>query len=189
MKKKLNTIKNLLFSLFLFIITETRHVFTGATVITNGLLLTLRAQFWSAKSEAQNFVFGTKKRRKELSSISSCLAPFTKNSHTHSYTVQAPRSMFWIGAQGASKARAYQGGPGECSLGISLKSRASEITRKPVYSYQSWENVVIFFSDTILLVFRKCTFHKENRPLNTKISSTFVNAPQLLGPCCYCIGG
>ena len=63
-KKKLNTIKNLLFSLFLFIITETRHVFTGATVITNGLLLTLRPKFWSTKSDAQNFVFGTKKKKK-----------------------------------------------------------------------------------------------------------------------------
>ena len=118
----------------------------------------------STKSDAQKFVFSTKKRRKELSSISSWLAPFTKNSHIHSYTVQGPRSMFWIGAQGAPKARAYQGGPGECSLGISLKFRTSEITRKPVYSYQSWENFVIFFSDTILLVFRRKMYIPQGKP-------------------------
>ena len=72
--------------------------------------------------------------------------------------------MFWIGAQGASKARAYQGGPGECSLGISLKFRTSEITRKPVYSYQSRENFVIFFSDTILLVFRRKMYIPQGKP-------------------------
>ena len=92
-----------------------------------------------------------KKGRKELSSSSSWLAPFAKNSHIHSYTVQGSRSMFWIGAQGAPKARAYQEGPGECSsIGNIIKNL--ELLKSPGNPFIpiNPEKILSFFSVTPL---------------------------------------